>query len=443
MKVVLGVEIPRKACCADHVAPFDAFAAGYFAAEPVVVWKGSRGFAGKSLLLATLSMTEQITLGAGVNLLGGSGEQAERVHDYMSGEDKNTQGMFWDASLAPRWMLRTDPTKRLTRLNNGGYVKALMASQASVRGPHPQRLRLDEIDEMEEDIFDAAMGQTMEGGTGITPQTVCSSTHQYPDGMMTEVLRRAEEQDWPVYEWCYRETLEPHGWLKTSEVARKKREVPQKMWEVEYELQEPSAEDRAIDLEAVEDLFDDQLGIFEGEAQEEIRVGGEVDTRWHSYYHGADWARTQDWTILHTMERRSTGPDHLAAWLRTGRRPWPVMIGQFNDRVLEYGGPAAHDVTGIGDVVGDYLTVAATGVDFRNKTLRDNMLSSYIVAIENRELVYPVIRYAYREHKYATWDDLYGTGHLPDTISAGGLSWWAREHGAASHDSSEWGTRRR
>jgi hypothetical protein len=38
-----------------------------------------------------------------------------------------------------------------------------MASQASVRGPHPHRLRLDEVDEMALDIFDAAMGQTLEG----------------------------------------------------------------------------------------------------------------------------------------------------------------------------------------------------------------------------------------------------------------------------------------
>ena len=28
---------------------------------------------------------------------------------------------------------------------------------------------------------------------------------------MTAALRRAAEQGWPVYEWCWQETLEPHG----------------------------------------------------------------------------------------------------------------------------------------------------------------------------------------------------------------------------------------
>ena len=37
----------------------------------------------------------------------------------------------------------------------------LTASQKSVRGPHPPSLLLDEIDEMDLEIFDAALGQPM------------------------------------------------------------------------------------------------------------------------------------------------------------------------------------------------------------------------------------------------------------------------------------------
>ena len=39
-------------------------------------------------------------------------------------------------------------------------------------------------------------------------QTVISSTHQYPDGTMTTLLQRAASQGWPLYTWCWQETLE-------------------------------------------------------------------------------------------------------------------------------------------------------------------------------------------------------------------------------------------
>ena len=72
----LGVRIPRLACCPEHRAPFDAFADAYFARSPIAVWVASRGFGGKSLLLATLALTEATTLGAEVRVLGGSADQS-------------------------------------------------------------------------------------------------------------------------------------------------------------------------------------------------------------------------------------------------------------------------------------------------------------------------------------------------------------------------------
>lgn len=55
---VLGVSLPARACCPEHTAPFDAFAHAYFAREPIAVWKASRGFGGKSYMLAALALAE-------------------------------------------------------------------------------------------------------------------------------------------------------------------------------------------------------------------------------------------------------------------------------------------------------------------------------------------------------------------------------------------------
>jgi hypothetical protein len=148
-----GVKIPDVKVCADHSTPWRAFADAYWARSPVVVWHGSRGFAGKSFLLAVLGLTEAVTLKADVNILGGSGQQSQRVLQHMQNH--------WTSPGAPAYLLAKD-VRMETRLVNGAKIESLMASQASVRGPHPQRLRLDEVDEMDLDILDAAMGQPMD-----------------------------------------------------------------------------------------------------------------------------------------------------------------------------------------------------------------------------------------------------------------------------------------
>ena len=111
-------------------------------------------------------------------------------------------------------------------------------TETAVRGAHPTRLLLDEIDEMKLPILEAAQGQPMDRN-GVRAQTVMSSTHQHPDGTVTAMRRRAADLGWPVSQWCYRETLAPHGWLTEDQVVRKQAELSRTMWAVEYELQEP------------------------------------------------------------------------------------------------------------------------------------------------------------------------------------------------------------
>ena len=410
VRLAWGVAIPDVQICPNHSTPWRAFASAYFARAPVTVWHGSRGFAGKSFLLATLGLTEAVTLSADVNVLGGSGEQSRRVLDHM--RDR----WAWDG--APAAML-TGEARTETRLTNGATIEALMASQASVRGSHPSRLRLDEVDEMALTILDAAMGQPMEQ-KGVKAQTVMSSTRQYADGTMTEILRRAEERGWPVHEWCWRESLQPHGWLSQASVDQKRTEVTDGMWETEYDLQEPSPESRAIQPAAVEEMFDKTLGEFDGNAHEYIEI--EEPQAGVTYATGADWARSKDWTVITTL-RTDVRPMRVVAWERTGRMDWPVMITRYTDRRKRYPGSGLHDATGIGDVVQSY--VAEAGMILSGQA-RADLLTEYIAAIERREIKYPLIHWTYSEHKYASREDVYSGGsvhHLPDSICAGALAW--------------------
>ena len=143
--------------------------------------------------------------------------------------------------VPPAW-LASAPTFTKITLAWGNTIQALTASQTAVRGAHPTRLLLDEIDEMELRILEAAQGQPMDRN-GVRAQTVMSSTHQYPDGTVTAMRRRAAELGWPVSEWCYRETREPHGWLSEDQVTRKRGELSRTMWESSTNSRNPAPKD--------------------------------------------------------------------------------------------------------------------------------------------------------------------------------------------------------
>lgn len=447
----LNVDIPRVHVCTDdsrtcNCAPFTAFADAFFARDPIAVWHASRGFGGKSFMLATLS-TAEAELKMKVNLLGGSGEQAERVLNYIYGEE--VDDVMLRAPHAPTYLieggLESGTLKRKTDFTHGGYLRALMASQRSVRGPHPERLRLDEVDEMELGIFDASMGQTMalrERSHGIKSQTVASSTWHNANGTMTEILKRAEDNDWPVYRWCYRENLESvGGWLPDNEVTSKKRQVTTTMFNVEYDLAEPNPGDRAIDSDAVTAMFRTELGEFKGDAQEEIKI--EVPIKGAEYMNGTDWAKRTDWTICLTYKELRSYSDpsedgadepmlRLVAFSRTGRKPWPVLVGRMEKRLKLYGEISniysAHDETGIGDVISDYMSddLQSEGIWMAGR-LRATILSDYITAIEHGYIECPDIEWMRIEHERASFDDVFNTAesfHLPDTIAAGALAWY-------------------
>lgn len=443
-----GITIPRVQVCRNHCAPFDAFADAYFARSTTAVWWGSRGFAGKTRTLAALSLTEAVGLGAETSVLGGSGAQSLNVNE--AGAE------MWNWCNSPRQQLMSEPTKYDTWFRNGAHIRTLMASQNSVRGQHPQRMRLDEIDEMDLPIYDAASGCAMRkkrNGVEIETHTVASSTWQYPDKTMAEVLRRSRDRGWPTFQWCWRETSNPvDGWLSLAEVERKRGEVPDAMWEAEYDLQEPSFENRAIDTASVEACFDRTLGETDEDdwsmdgthvrraPRPKGRTNGNgngahpvYDRNHDGHVTGVDWAKEQDLTVITTFDARTLPWTAVAIKLQN-RKPWPVMVADAERRHQSYPGTFAHDATGIGNVVSDYLDPRMRRdhkkyheIVMGGGRARQDLFSEYISAIENGDIRYPRIKRVYEEHKYVTLDDLFGKGHPPDSVVAGAIAWHVRK----------------
>lgn len=417
-----GHRIPRTAVCPDHDAPFDAFATAYFAREPQILIHGSRGLAGKSRTISILGLTMAAVTGGDVNILGGSLNQSNNIHQTMRDA--------WDSKNAPKYMVEDD-SMSLIKLANGAKIRPLTASQKTVRGPHPPYLLLDEIDEMDQAILDAAKGQPMPQknwrGEMLSAVTAMSSTWQYADKTFASEYRRFQAENLPIYTWCYRETSNPiDGWLDPAFVEQKKREIPAEMWRVEYELGEPSIGNRAFDSDAVERTFveDYMKPTREKRSKDFLEIQYEEPKLDREYVIAADWAKAQDFTVISIFDATHL-PMNLVYQVRMRRRPYPIMIGAYNDLMKKYHAEGIHDATGLGGVVADYIDHRAVGFLMSGEK-RDNMLSDYISAVENDKVRAPRVNEFYKAHLYCSVEDVYSRGkefHLPDEVCSYALAW--------------------
>lgn len=429
-RATFGVKIPKTKVCDHHQPPFEAFADAYFARHSQAMWLGSRGFSGKTFQMSLLGMMEMTYLGAFVSILGGSGAQAMRVQESMN--------ELWYYEGAPKHLLAKPPTKFDTLLTNGGKARTLMASQTSVRGLHPSRLRIDEIDEADLAIIHASLGQPMRRknylGDTVETSTVFSSTHTYPDGPVTYYKREFQEKGFPIFSWCYLDTSNPiDGWLDPDEVERKRHEIPAQMWKNEYDILEPNFEGRAIDEAAVEKMFDPEWDVQDGKEGFYYQFLQPRDDR--DYVTGVDWAKMQDFTVITTWDT-TVLPWKLAAFERINRRPWPDMVARLNKRWALYGGQVVSDSTGIGNVISDYIEFPKgavkqdlTEINFAGR-VRSEMVTEVVQAVENGDLLAPRVKSMYDEFRFVTPADLYNVGstaHLPDTISSTAMAWLVRK----------------
>ena len=421
-----GVTIPRHKVCEHHQAPFDAFSTAFFAREPQVLVHGSRGLSGKSAMMSCLGITQAVVWGADNNIVGGSENQSRNVLEHMN--------RYWDHMDAPAYMRRADNTDRAV-LTNGAVIRSLTASQKAVRGPHPARLLLDEIDEMDAEIMESAKGQPMPQrnwlGVEIPAATIMVSTLQYADGTMMQEMRRFEEEDLPIFSWCYKDTANPvDGWLSLDFVEQKKREVSKERWRVEYDLGEPSIGNRAFDSSAVERMFADKAPepIRKTKEYEEYRI--EEPRLDRDYVIAADWAQAVDFTEI-TVWDVTSEPINCVYRVRMNRLPYPKMVGVFNMLQKRYNDAAAiHDATGLGRVVSDLLDNRVRNFVMAGKE-RDNMLSEYVGAVERGQIKAPRMTTMYKEHLYASVEDLYARGkdyHLPDSVCSAALAWKMVSH---------------
>jgi hypothetical protein len=247
------IRVPRAKVCPEHTPPSEYVVASFF--EEVldcVCWANRSG--GKTLNGALVTWLDSMFKGnCETKILGGSGEQSLRMYEHIKG--------FITAPF--QHLVEGEALRTRTHLLNGSNIQILTASTKSVRGPHPQKLKLDEVDEFEDRIYEAAL-LIPKSAKGIRASVQIYSTMHKAYGLMNRVITEAAESGYRVFKWCVFDVMEKcvgrdcetcelwedcegrakeaDGFYPVEDAISAKRKVSRETWESEMLCRMPSQE---------------------------------------------------------------------------------------------------------------------------------------------------------------------------------------------------------
>lgn len=206
----LDISVSRTPLVQGHDAPFDYVSAAFFGPAPgespdLVVWANRGG--GKTFLGAVATALDLLFKpGIQVRLLAGSVEQAQKMYAHLR-------------ALFERPALETHVDGKITekrlRLSNGSAAEILAQSQASVRGTRVQKIRCDEVELFDPDIWDAVQLATRSAQCGpaqVRGAIEALSTMHRPHGLMARLVEEgAANRRRRLFKWGVVDVLGPCG----------------------------------------------------------------------------------------------------------------------------------------------------------------------------------------------------------------------------------------
>lgn len=253
VRVAYGIRLPRYGVCEGHCSPLDLLSHLWFTGGDAIGWANRGGM--KTLTGAVLAhMAARFRDRLGIRILGGSLDQSKKLYDYTL--------QFHDRHEF-RSLLANDPTISKTIWFNQSDLSILTQSPRSVRGPHVPILVLDEVDEFDRSVFQAAL-PIVSRVHGHAPMLVIFSTMHYAFGLMDEVIKLFEAQNKPIFKWCLLDCLEKcvgrscsqcpleidcgglakraDGYITIDDAINLKGIMSEQSWKVEFLCQRPSSE---------------------------------------------------------------------------------------------------------------------------------------------------------------------------------------------------------
>ena len=250
----LGLDVPQIAVCEGHDAPMDYLWHAFRrrGTGNALVWACRGG--SKTMLAAAATVAESLfTPGLETRILGGSLAQSSYMYDYVCSFLRR-EGVA-DAVESV--------TKTRAAFANGAAVEILPQSETSVRGVHVPRLRLDEVDEFHDDVFQSALYLPQSNDVSDARMEILSTYHR-PYGLMGELVDEHEKRGLDLFRWCLWEIIErcrrkscegcalwgdcrgkarrSHGYYRIDDAIARKRLVSEESWQSEMLCIRPSRE---------------------------------------------------------------------------------------------------------------------------------------------------------------------------------------------------------
>ncbi|MGD9693162.1 MAG: hypothetical protein AB7G17_10265 [Phycisphaerales bacterium] len=356
LRLVLDVEASRRALVEGSDAPFSYVAHAFFeerGERDVVVWANRGG--GKTFYGAVATVLDLVFKpGIEVRVLAGSVEQGQRMHGHV-------RRLFERERL--RGLVDGKPTGRSLRLTNGSVVEVSAASESSVRGARPVKMRCDEVELFDPEIWAAAQLAPRSrrcGGVWAKAGVEALSTMHRPWGLMHELTGDLERKQfrWGVVDVLSRcasarecsscalweecggrakgEGVRGHVGVEDAE--RMKGRCSEGVWRAEMLCERPRKDGLVFEE------FDEGEHVFEGSAEGELVCGMDFGFRSPTV---VLWARVSVGGVVRVIEERVVSgevlEEHVRAILESGhgRASW---VG------VDPAGRARNDQTGVSAV---------------------------------------------------------------------------------------------
>jgi hypothetical protein len=296
----LHLKFPAKGICPGHASPFDYLSHAYFEpAKDVVVWAPRGG--GKTRLGAAATLLDLLHKpGISVRILGGSLDQSFHMWNHL----------LPDLVQFARGSLQGKVGARRVRFTNGASVGVIAQSQRAVRGLRVQKLRCDEAEMFDRDVWQAAQLVTRsvkcdsEAFPLVNGVVEALSTCHQAGGMMEQIIENAQATGVRVLKWCLMEVLEKcnearvcdtcplleecggraknecNGFVPIDDAIAMKRRVSKETWESEMLCRRPARTGCVfatfqLERHVVEEMsvVSGQLSVVNGEKREGLYLG--------------------------------------------------------------------------------------------------------------------------------------------------------------------------
>jgi hypothetical protein len=442
IKVFLGIDVPDRQICPEHNSPLDylwhSFNCDFAQPNPAngdcVVWANRGG--GKTDLAAIATLLDCIFKpGCQVRILAGSEDQAGRMYQYLTSFLRNGFEKFLDGPVR----------KTGCKFHNGSAVDVLTQSQASVRGPHVQKLRCDEVELFDPDVFNAAKFTTLSSDNVIAAMESISTMHK-PYGLMQKLVSSSisnqqsafsnfsshssignrQSKIGNLFKWCIWETIErctgrncstcplwadcsgkakqAVGYLKIDDCITQMRRSSRAAWEAEMLCIKPNLEN------VVFDQFDPAIHVKQVDYDANLPLSRSLDFGFANPF-VCLWIQVDNEGVIRVIDEyvRSRATIDIHAAELKNRTWYGLQAREIESKVIatycDPAGAGANDVTGtsavrelraLGINVRYRRSGIAEGIELIRRAIRDGAgQSRFVVSPKCTRLIEALTCYHY------------------------------------------------